>query len=712
MKRIVLSLFIFTFIIGVFATNVDLKDASSIALNAYFQKVNTYYKNVNFKDLEVVNHFVINQNGECVIYAFNFRDYGYILIAADDAIEPVLGYAFESQYSLENQPENLKGLVWQFGEHILYLKNNKIAASQEISQQWSDLLNFNAASFSPEKSGKDIEPLLTCTWDQVNPYNYFCPPRTSQPNSQGKALVGCVATAMSQIMLYWRYPHQGSGSHSYNCPPVGTLSANFGETIYDWDGMLDNSVKVNLPMALIGFHAGVSVDMDYFDANGSGAYSDDVPYAMKTYFNYANGINFKQRSFYQLTTWKTMVQTELNANRPVYYSGQSPDGGHAFVLDGYHQADDTYHFNFGWSGSGNGWFSITNAGGFTSNQGMVSNIMPGDANYPYGCTPDFVTTDLVGSLTDGSGPQENYDQNANCSWLIDPQTANDSVTKIQLSFVVLDTESDDIITIYDGETTSAPVLGTYSGNPATMPPAVLSTGNKMLIVFTADGDATTASGFRVEYFTYLPAWCSGNTILNSTSGVLDDGSGSWYYKNQTNCTWKIQPEWASDLTLTFTEFDTEEDLDVVKIYDASNNQLLATYSGQYTPGDMPEPITVPSGKIFISFQSDGAVNRPGWTAEWEIANTSVEDQVAGFDHLMVYPNPAENLLNISFKVEENQSLEVRLISATGTVVYSEDAKDFAGYYVNTIDLSNLAKGIYFLSLTNDNGTVNKKVVIK
>jgi hypothetical protein len=715
MKRFVLGLIQISIAVSLFASPVDIQIARNIATNAYYQKVNLFLKPVGINDIQISEYFEIKKDGETMLYAFNFSNFGYIIISADDAMTPVIGYSFESQYNPTNTVDNFTSWLSGRAGAVKFSKENNLVATPEIKSNWNNFSNLS--NLSLKGGGKYVEPLLMSTWDQPNPYNYYCPPRTTQPNSQGKALVGCVATAMSQIMLYWRYPHQGSGSHSYNCPPVGTLSANFGETIYDWDGMLDNSIKVNLPMALISFHAGVSVDMDYFDAGGSGAYSSDVPYAMKTYFNYDISIQYLSKSNYQWSAWRQYIEDDLDLLRPVYYAGRDGSGstssGHAFVLDGY-QSDGTYHFNFGWSGSGNGWFDIQDPAGYEwyYQQQMVRNIFPSDATYPYGCTPDYVTTDLVGSITDGSGPQENYDQNANCSWLIDPQTANDSVTKIQLSFVVLDTESDDIITIYDGETTSAPVLGTYSGNPATMPPAVLSTGNKMLIVFTADGDATTASGFRVEYFTYLPAWCSGNTILNSTSGVLDDGSGSWYYKNQTNCTWKIQPEWASDLTLTFTEFDTEEDLDVVKIYDASNNQLLATYSGQYTAGNMPEPITVPSGKIFISFQSDGAVNRPGWTAEWEIANTSVDEQVAGFDQLMVYPNPAENLLNISFLVEENQSLEVRLISATGKVIYSENAKDFSGYYVNTIDLSGFSKGVYFLSLTNDNGTVNKKVVVK
>ncbi|MBM3436972.1 MAG: hypothetical protein FJY07_12235, partial [Bacteroidetes bacterium] len=604
MKRFLLLLFQVSIACSIFAEPVDADYAKTIALNAYFQKINTYHQPVSISNLTITDHFVISQDGQSVIYAFNFDNYGFILIAANDAIEPVLGYTFNCHYSADNQPDNFRGLLWQYGEHIRYLVNNKIAASDEISSQWNDLTSFNPASLTPKDSGKDIEPLVTMTWNQDWPYNYYCPADPAGPN--GHVYVGCVATAMAQIMYYWRYPHQGSGSHSYYIYPYGQQTVNFGETTYDWDGMVDNSdTKVNLPMALIGYHAAVSVDMD-FSPDGSGAYSDDVPYALKTYFLYSQQVSFKNRSNYQLATWKIMVQTELNALRPVYYSGQSPDGGHAFIIDGYHLSDDMYHFNFGWSGSDNGWYLITNAGGFTSNQGMVHNIFPADASYPYGCSTGTEQLSMVGSFEDGSGPQENYDGSANCSWKITPQTPQDSVSKITLNFVVLDTESEDMVTIYDGDNTSAPVLGTYSG---TVPPTgfINSTGNKMLITLTADGDATTGTGYRVEYSSTQPNWCSGLTQLTEPSGSFGDGSGDWYYKNQSNCMWKIQPAWASDLTITFTEFNTEANTDLVKIYDASNNQLLATYSGEYTSGNMPDPITIPSGKLFMTFQSDGAV---------------------------------------------------------------------------------------------------------
>ena len=219
MKRFLLLVIQVSFAFLVFAEPVGSELAKTIAKNAYFQKVNQYHQPVSYTDLAITSHYVISQDGDNVIYAFNFDHYGFILIAADDAIEPVLGYTFDHHYSITNQPDNFRGLLWQYGEQIRYLRDNKISASAGIIDQWNELAYFNPAQFSPKDSGKDIEPLMTATWNQDWPYNYYCPPYASGPN--GHVYVGCVATAMSQIMYYWRYPHQGSGSHSYYQYPYG-----------------------------------------------------------------------------------------------------------------------------------------------------------------------------------------------------------------------------------------------------------------------------------------------------------------------------------------------------------------------------------------------------------------------------------------------------------------------------------------------------------
>ena len=708
MRRLLLSLFLIAFTGMLFADKVDIQQAEKIAVNAYFQKLNTYVDEIDFSDLVITEQYTINSKGEPVMYAFNFENYGFIIVAAEDAIEPVIGYSFESQYVEEELPDNFRGLMNGYTEHIDYLRTNSIKASSDIALQWNELNSFKPADFMPMKGSKDIEPLLTSTWNQDSPYNYYCPEDPSGPG--GHVYVGCVATAMSQIMLYWRYPNQGTGSYSYYQYPYGTISANFGEATYDWDGMLDNSDShVNLPMALIGFHTAVSVDMN-FSPDGSGSYSTDVPYAMKTYFGYSSTVSYKDRQGVQLSTWENWIQSELEDACPVYYSGHDPSpngGGHAFVLDGYHSSDDMYHFNFGWSGSGNGWYLVSNAGGFTQNQGMVVNMFPDDDNYPYGCSSDYTRTTMVGSFEDGSGPQENYDESASCSWLISPQTATDSVTKIKIDFVVLDTDPDDVVTIYDGGNDSAPVLGTYSGT--TLPTETInSTGNEVYITFEADGDAVTGSGWKLEYKSVVPTWCSGTTVLSSPAGTVTDGSGDFNYKNYSTCNFMIAPEWADGLTLTFTEMDTEENVDFVKVYDGGNNQLLGEFSGT----EIPEPLYVESGIFFISFQSDGAFNAQGWAAEWEAGNIGVSEEVSGFDQLRIYPNPASDQLNISFSAEDKSDFTLHLISVTGESVYAETTSDFSGKYFNTVDLSQLSKGVYFLRMTNENGTVNEKVVVK
>lgn len=703
MKHLLLRLLLVSFLGTAFAGIVEVNDLKTVAQNSYFQKLNMHKGAIAMNDVIIANHYIIESNGVPAIYAFNFENYGFIILAAEDAIEPVLGYSFNSQYNPDLNADNFNGLMEEYVEHINYLRTNNISASTEISQQWNELMQFDPVSYTPEKGSKDIEPLLTCTWNQDWPYNYLCPEDANGPG--GHVYVGCVATAMAQIMLYWRYPDQGNGSHSYYQYPYGTLSADFGNTIYDWDGMLDNSDQyVNEPMALIGYHAAVSVDMD-FGWDGSGAYSSDVPYSLINYFKYSNSTQYKQRQGVSLSTWENWAQSELNDLCPVYYSGQSPSGGHAFVLDGYHSADGMYHFNFGWSGYDNGWYLITDAGGFTSMQGMVLNIVPNDPAYPYGCTPDYERTSMVGTCEDGSGPMENYDNNASCSWLINPQTETDSVSSIKLEFVVMDTETTDVVTIYDGATTDAEILGTFSGT--TLPSDIItSTGNKVLVTFEADGNSTTATGWRLEYKSVLPVYCSGLTQLTAPVGSFNDGSEGFNYRNNTNCMWKIEPPYANGLTLSFTMFDTEAGTDIVKVYDASNNQVIGEYSGT----DLPDDIYVESGKLFITFQSSGFVTGNGFAADWEVGNVGI-DETPGFNNLRVFPNPASETLTVTFETEQNQVIDLRLISVTGDVVY-EDHKDNSNIYVNAIDLSELARGVYFLNISSENGIANKKIVVK
>jgi photosystem II stability/assembly factor-like uncharacterized protein len=185
-------------------------------------------------------------------------------------------------------------------------------------------------------------------------------------------------------MKFHNYPSQGVGSHTYIDPTYGSQTANFGNTTYNWSSMPNNVSSSNTAVATLMYHVGVSVNMHY-STSGSGAFSTDVPYAFMNYFNYHPGamIQFKN-NFQNVEDFKNLIRADLDQALPVYYSGSNPTEGHAFVCDGYHISDGTFHFNWGWSGSCNGWYLIgnLNPGGslFNDDNAIVIHIKPYDPN--------------------------------------------------------------------------------------------------------------------------------------------------------------------------------------------------------------------------------------------------------------------------------------------------------------------------------------------
>lgn len=705
MKRIGTILILLSIVGTIFAANVALPEAKSYAINAYFQKLNLYHETVALEDVQIAEYHEIERNGEAVYYVFNMENYGFIILSAEDAMNPVQAYSFDTFFYPEEYQDNLTG--WWNGRAgaVEYARENKMEASPETQALWTAIKDpYNAPVLLGDKS---VDPLLTATWNQDWPENYYMPLDENGPG--GRCYVGCVATAMSMIMHYWRYPEQGTGTKTHSSGGYPAVTVNYGETTYDWDAMMDNSDgAINLPMAEIGLHAAVSVSMDW-GPNGSGAFSSYVPGAMKYYFNYNSTATLYEKQNYAWSSWKTYLQGDIDATCPIYYAGNNGEAGHAFVMDGYN-SDDMYHFNFGWSGSGNGWYDITSPSGYDwyYGQQMVRYLYPEEDNYPYGCTPDYERNTLVGSFEDGSGPKENYEEDLSCNWLINPQTEFDSVEYVKLQFIQLDTDVNDVITIYDGATTSDEVLGTYSGN--VVPSGfITASGNQMLVTFETNGDAVTGTGWKAQYYSEQPDYCSSSPIeLTSETGSLEDGSSSFYYKNNSNCMWKIKPDWASGVTLTFTAFDTEETEDFIQVYDASNNQLQGEFSGS----TIPDPIYVESGELFIIWKTNGAITKSGWEASWEADNVGIDESNNSLENLRVFPNPTNESLNITFKSKEYQGFDISLSSLTGETVYQSKTGIISGKYNQRINLRSLAKGVYFLNITSSEGTVNRKIIVQ
>ncbi len=241
-------------------------------------------------------------------------------------------------------------------------------------------------------------------------------------------------------------------------------------------------------------------------------------------------------------------------------------------------------------------------------------------------------------LDDGSGPLYPYQNEATCSWLIAPA---DSVNDITLNFLKFRTDTNDFVTVYDGDSITAPVIGSFSGDA--LPESVTSTGNKMLVVFESDTEMAD-DGFLATFKSEIPVYCSGTTILTAQTDTLSDGSGNWDYHNNSACLWKITPEGASSVTLYFTEFETEAGFDFLKIYDMQSQQVLAEYSGSYSPG-LPDPVTSPSGKMFLVFSTNYSVTAPGWNAYYE-SNLVNVPEISETGKLLVFPNPSDGLLTI------------------------------------------------------------------
>lgn len=305
------------------------------------------------------------------LYLVRFQDGGWVLVPADDNLRPVLAYSSDSDTDIHNLPPAFLLYLKAYAQDVDYVRNLR-SPVMENRIQWEKLQNND---FNDYHQSRAIVPLLQTKWNQDWPYNELCPLDTSGPG--GRVYAGCVATAMGQVMKYWNSPINGVGSHSYYAYGYGYQSANFGNATYLWDEMPNSIGFSNIPIATLLYHAAVSVDMG-FSPNGSGANGNRATQALKNYFKYPNA-SYAQRWDYSSSSWENLIRGQLDNGVPMYYSGSDEESGHAFNCDGY-QGTNYFHFNFGWGGSGDGYFYLNavNPGSYTFNMGQaaITNCIP------------------------------------------------------------------------------------------------------------------------------------------------------------------------------------------------------------------------------------------------------------------------------------------------------------------------------------------------
>ena len=361
MKRNLIILSILLFAMGIAAKERSLNEIRNIASNYLYRVSTSKAQQAKAKGNTTLRVLHADKN----LTVMGTSEAGFVIVANDDAFQPVVGYS-DGSFDMSNN----ESLAW--------------FVSAVSSSMKSMLEDGRVRRLPVAPQAAPVAPLLVSTWSQSTPYNNMCP-STEGGNHYP---CGCVATAMGQIMNYHKYPEHGSGEKQYSFRPATgegqLLYANFGETYYDWDNILDQYTTGDYTdvqadaVALLLLQSGVAVEMQY-TPSGSGAYSSEAKNGLIKYFLYNENLGIFYRDYYSLEVWMQMIYEELNKQRPIYYAGVDENrGGHAFVVDGYN-AEGFVHINWGWGpDGGNGYYDITllNPSGysFSIGQNMIMGI--------------------------------------------------------------------------------------------------------------------------------------------------------------------------------------------------------------------------------------------------------------------------------------------------------------------------------------------------
>ena len=359
---------------SIYSKTISLNEAKSIASNWKSNSALSTRAVVNSNSPELALELTDATTEEPALWVFNYAENnGYVIVAADDmAANTVLGYSDEGTFNQNDVPEGLKYWLDEYARQIEFLRNNP-ELTEPITRAFD----------------KNVQPIIQTKWNQGNPYNLLCPELNGQ-----LSVTGCVATALSQIMYFHKTPQgPGEGSISYRWTNGGiNLSEDFTKVAFDWGNMTltytTNSTQAQkLAVAQLMQVVGYACQMGY-SPSASGARNDYAAGALIKNFKYTKGIRPVLRDYFALNEFEGIIVDELNAGRPVYYSGFTSSSGHAFVCDGYN-TDGYFHINWGWGGSSDGYF-LTSAlgpnaqgiggsnGAYNYDQIIYTNIIPRD----------------------------------------------------------------------------------------------------------------------------------------------------------------------------------------------------------------------------------------------------------------------------------------------------------------------------------------------
>ena len=287
-------------------------------------------------------------------YVFPFgENKGFAIVSGDDDMPEIVGYADHGTYDANNMPAAMAAFLNNYRATIEAVKQGNASAIKNIAEAKALRANNTRATTA-------VSPLLgDIKWNQSEPYNNMCP----KYDDTNLSATGCVATAMAQVMMYWKYPNelkadiQGYKTSTHELTVAGELKGQK----YDWENMLPSYSNVNYnqtqadAVAKLMLHCGKAVEMDYGEESGAIV----TPGHLAKYFGYDSDLMLDlSRTCFTLAEWTAIIDKELQAKRPILYSGRTTNGGHQFVCDG-SDGNGLYHINWGWGGYQDGYFDIT-----------------------------------------------------------------------------------------------------------------------------------------------------------------------------------------------------------------------------------------------------------------------------------------------------------------------------------------------------------------
>lgn len=757
MKKIILLVSMFAVLAYGHATNVvPVQSAVKASKNFLAERVGT----LQAQNLELTLAYTeYNEEGTPVFYRFQVGDKGFIIVSATDLATPVLAYSLESNFKsgtgADLYCENYK-------KQISHLIDNPTEATNG-GAAWAKYLS-NDFKINTPKGAPAVEPLITTTWTQEQYYNAYCPTNPlCEIGEDTRTPVGCVALTMANILYYYRYPATGYGA-IYYIPKeyddeTGELIytypyqyVNFSQASYNYDAMQNSLDNYNGELAKLIYHCGVSVQMGY-GHDGSGSQSEHALTSLQSYFSYAQNAQFKRitdvvvaDSLFYL--WINQAKEELNAHRPLFFSGTSASaGGHAWIVDGYTTIENEgtsntyFHVNWGWAGSDNGFYLINNQcssgyGNFNveGSEAMMIKLCPNDTDaIAKPATSETRVTASAGTISDGAGHVK-YAPNSNRRWVL----ACPNAKTYTLKFSKLKVKAGDKVTIYNGGTEASGIRQEYSGDylmaacsdyaytsgcvhgdyeGQTLPSQITLTADSVLVVFTSAANSQCDYGFVLDYkvntFQNNDKCSNINVVSNSWNGVLTDKANNANtdvpYVAGTSCAWQLRVPYTNGYGFRFNKFDLKAG-DFVDVY-TYNAQDKPLFSVRYDINNMPEgPFTVEGEKAYVKFVSDNWQEGNGFELEYfQIASIN---QHSDLQEVNIYPNPASSVLNVEITNEMSQPITAEIVDITGKVLYMEQFNHNGGTENYTLPVSNLAKGIYILNLKTQNGKRTSKFVVE